>query len=63
MKKINIDIFKLSLIILLIWICYSLHNFSKNGRFQLHNSNYNIVIDTRTGRTYSISRGENQSIE
>ncbi len=51
MKKANIDIFKIALIIILIWIGYSLYNFSEIGRYQLGDNN-SYIIDTRTGNAY-----------
>ncbi len=51
MKKANIDIFKIALIIILIWIGYSLYNFSEIGSYQLGDNN-SYIIDTRTGNAY-----------
>ena len=51
MKKYNLDIFKLLLIIVIIWIGYSIHNFSNNGRYQFRYEG-NGVIDTRTGNYF-----------
>ena len=52
MKKLNIDSFKVLIIILLIWIGYSMHNISLNGRFAPGGSGG--LLDTRTGKKYSI---------
>jgi hypothetical protein len=62
MKKINLDIFKLLLLILLAWIGYSIHNYSKNSRYQFDNDS-SLIIDTRTGKTYYPNVDEGKAIE
>ena len=55
MKKLNLDFFKIVILILLLWVAYSLHNFSKVGRYQLINHEGKTrLIDTKSGRTFRI---------
>lgn len=63
MAKLNLDVFKISLLIILVWIAYSLYNLSNNGRYQFDNTDYSLIIDTRTGKTYEINYDEGKSVE
>lgn len=49
MKRLNLDFFKLMIIVLLSWIAYSIHNFSGNGRYVEIDGG---VLETRTGKQY-----------
>ena len=51
MKKLNLDFFKLIITLMLIWIAFSIHNFSKNGRYVLNNDS-DLILDTRSGTLY-----------
>ncbi len=55
MKKLNLDFFKIVILVLLLWVAYSLHNFSVIGRYQLGDNEGRIkVIDTKSGRTFRL---------
>ena len=62
MNKLNLDIFKMLLLVILIWIAYSIHNYSSNSRYQFDNDSP-LILDTRTGKTYRLDRENNQAIE
>lgn len=54
MNKPKLDLFKIAAVLLMIWLCYSLHEISinsKNGRY-VQWGNFD-VLDTRTGAIYS----------
>ncbi|HUX54701.1 MAG TPA: hypothetical protein VMV56_09825 [Williamwhitmania sp.] len=51
MKKLNLDPFKLVLLGLLTWLCFSMHGISKNGRYVHCPDNY-CFYDTQTGSVY-----------
>lgn len=48
MKKINIDLFKISLIAILLEFLFLFYQYSQNGRFYLANDG-DSIIDSRTG--------------
>lgn len=63
MNKLNLDVFKILLLAILVWIAYSLHSYSNNGRYQFDNNEYPLIIDTRTGKTYEINPNNRKAIE
>jgi hypothetical protein len=63
MNKLNLDVFKILLLIILVWIAHSLYNYSSNGRYQFDNTDYRLIIDTRTGKTYEINYDDGKSVE
>lgn len=61
MKKLNLDLFKLLIVLIFIWIGYSIHNFSKNRRY-INIANWGI-LDTKTGKTYKLDYDKKMAIE
>ena len=53
MKKLNIDLFKFSLVVILFGFLFLFYQYSQNGRFYLANDS-NSIIDTRTGTVWDI---------
>lgn len=49
MKKYNLDVFKLSIIIILIGFLFCFYQFSQNGRF-VKTDSIKISLDSRTGK-------------
>lgn len=62
MNKLNLDIFKILLLVILIWIAYSIHNYSSNNRYQFDNDSP-LIIDTRTGKTYYLNSHDGKAVE
>lgn len=62
MKKLNLDVFKILLLVILIWIAFSIHNYSSNNRYQFDNDS-SLIIDTRTGKTYYLDSDNGKAIE
>lgn len=58
MKKLELTPFKIVVLILMIWASYSIHNISKNGRYQSRQDQFGIV-DTRSGKVYYYGKNEN----
>lgn len=52
--KIKIDYYKITQLTLLASLVYVLYCFSQNGRYQFYKENPRIVLDTQTGKRYSI---------
>tara|TARA_R110001583_G_scaffold90656_1_gene232603 strand:+ start:238 stop:408 length:171 start_codon:yes stop_codon:yes gene_type:complete len=48
MKKFNIDLFKISIIIILIGFLYCFYEYAQNGRY-VTTDVLKITLDTRTG--------------
>ena len=57
MKKLNIDLFKISLTIILLGFLLLFYQYSQNGRYYLAN-NGNLIIDTRNGTVWNIFENE-----
>lgn len=55
MKKINIDLFKISIIVILIGFLYCFYLFTQNGRY-VRVENPNAVLDSRTGKLISFKK-------
>ena len=49
MKKFNLDLFKISIIIILIGFLYCFYLFTQNGRYVTTDS-IMVTLDTRTGK-------------
>ena len=49
MKKINIDLFKMSIIVILIGFLYCFYLYTQNGRY-VTTDVLKITLDTRTGK-------------
>lgn len=49
MKKLNLDLFKISIIIILIGFLYCFYQFSQNGRY-VRQDDSRLVLDSRTGK-------------
>lgn len=60
MKKLGIDIFKISLILILAYMAFTFHEFSKNHRYQFQTVPFSSVLDTRTGVIYRLDFGDNE---
>jgi hypothetical protein len=58
MKNIMEAIFRIFLMIFLIWIGFCAYNLSQNGRYQIYGSSYRI-LDTHTGNMYVTDRNDN----
>lgn len=59
MKKINIDLFKISILAILIGFLYLFKQYSQNERYCFSNTAYDgvrIIIDTRTGAVWTIHK-------
>ena len=49
MKTNNLDLFKISIIIISIGFLYCFYQFSQNGRY-VKTENFRVVLDTQTGK-------------
>jgi hypothetical protein len=56
MKKLNLDLFKVILLVLLTWIAYSFYNFSNKDRYKSEMMGLS-VFDTHTGTSYTLEKG------
>ncbi len=56
MKRLNLDLFKVILLVLLTWIAYSFYNFSNKGRYKSEMFGVS-VFDTHTGTSYFTENG------
>ena len=52
MKRINIDLFKISIIVILIGFLCCFYLSVQNGRY-VQTNDYKVVLDSRTGKLHS----------
>jgi len=57
MNNINLDFFKVFLIVILVGFLFVFSQYAKNGRYQSRLS-AKVVLDTRTGTVYKIHEGK-----
>ncbi len=50
MKKLNLDLFKISIIVILIGFLYCFYLFTQNGRY-VQTNDFRVILDSRTGKT------------
>lgn len=50
MKKYNLDLFKVSIIIILAGFLYCFYLYTQNGRY-VQTNDFRVILDSRTGKT------------
>ena len=59
MKNFKLDLFKISLVLILLGFLFLFDQYTKNGRFHISNDGTSI-IDTRTGTVWNIYDNEDR---
>lgn len=55
MKTNKLDLFKISIIVILVGFLYCFHLYTQNGRY-VRVDNPNVVLDSRTGKLISFKK-------
>ncbi len=57
MQNLNIDLFKIMIVILAGGFLFLFYQYSQNGRYQNYKETNRYILDTRTGKIYKIDNG------